>query len=378
MDVRRNGRSGCTDNLLRLISKNNTQESGVPHLGADDRMTFLPLYGNPIARFRVIWIVIAFFLPIGIASAGVLSFMESMVGAGAKVFSRITTSQNTPLLSAVGGPDPDHVVTHELYIIEGEALLADTGPMGTILDIEEDVSKGIISAYIVREGDSLSHIAQMFGVSVNTILWANGLSRSSALKVGSELVILPVSGVKHTVKKGDTLPSIAKSYKAELEDILSFNTFTLDEVLPVGEVVIVPNGQIAEKPVAPRVTSRLRGASGPAIDGYYIRPVDGRKTQGLHGYNGIDFGASRGTPVFASAGGQVIVARSSGYNGGYGKYVVISHDNGTQTLYGHLNAVTVSVGQAVGQGQYIGDVGNTGRSTGPHLHFEVRGAKNPF
>lgn len=236
----------------------------------------------------------------------------------------------------------------------------------------------MISTYVVREGDSLSHIAQMFGVSVNTVLWANGLSRTSSLKVGSELVILPVSGVRHTVKKNDTIASIAKNYSASADDIADFNALPDGVSLEVGSIVIVPNGKIAEAPAAPRVTSRLRGASGPAYDGYYIRPVDGRKTQGLHGYNGIDFGASRGTPVFASASGQVIIARSSGYNGGYGKYVVISHDNGTQTLYGHLNAVGVSVGQSVGQGQYIGDVGNTGRSTGPHLHFEVRGAKNPF
>jgi murein DD-endopeptidase MepM/ murein hydrolase activator NlpD len=298
------------------------------------------------------------------------------------VFSRVTTSQNTPLLSAVGGPDTEQSLTYELPIVEGEALSADAGPIGTIVNVEEGNAKGMISAYVVREGDSLSRIAQMFDVSVNTILWANGLTRNTPLKVGSELVILPVSGVKHSVKKGDTLSSIAKAYKADAEDIAHFNGIEDDALPEIGEVIIVPNGQIQEKKstvsAGTRVTSRLRGANGPAIDGYYIRPVDGRKTQGLHGYNGIDFGASIGTPVFASAGGQVIVARSYGYNGGYGKYVVISHDNGTQTLYGHLSAVGVSVGQSVGQGQYIGDVGNTGRSTGPHLHFEVRGAQNPF
>jgi LysM repeat protein len=309
----------------------------------------------------------------------VLSFLENMAGAGVKAFSRITTSQNVSILSAVGGPDTDHSLTHELSIVGDEALVADAGPMGTVLDIEEEASRGMISTYLVREGDSLSNIAQMFGVSVNTILWANGLSRSSALKVGSELVILPVSGVRHTVKKNDTIASIAKNYKANVEDIADFNALIEGAPLEVGSIVVVPNGQIVDvKPSTPRVTSRLRGASGPVYDGYYMRPVDGRKTQGLHGYNGIDFGASRGTPVFASAAGQVIVARAFGYNGGYGKYIVISHDNGTQTLYGHLNSVSVSVGESVGQGQYLGEVGNTGRSTGPHLHFEVRGAKNPF
>ena len=366
-------------NSLRLISQNNTQESGVPHSRVNDRTTFLPLYSSPPARFRVLWTILAFFIPISIASAGVLSFLEGMAGAGAKALSRVVTSQNTPLLVAVGGPDADFTTPHEITIVSNDALLADAGPLGTMLDVEEDASRGMISTYVVREGDSLSNIAQMFGVSVNTILWANGLSRSATIKVGTELVILPVSGVRHTVKKNDTLASIAKNYKASVDDIADFNAITEGASLEVGSIVIVPNGQIAEvKVTTPATSSRLRGAAGPMYDGYYIRPVDGRKTQGLHGYNGIDFGAPRGTPVFASARGQVIVSRSFGYNGGYGKYVVISHDNGTQTLYGHLNTVAVSVGESVGQGQFIGEVGNTGRSTGPHLHFEVRGAKNPF
>lgn len=380
MDAQRNGWGGCTDNSLRLILQNDTQDSVSPRDDWGKRMTFLPLYGVPNARFRAFWIVLAFFLPISIASAGVLSFLENMAGAGVKAFSRITTSQNTPLLSAIGGPEADYTATHELSIIGDEALMADTGPMGTMLDVEAEATKGMISTYVVREGDSLSNIARMFDVSVNTILWANGLSRSSSLRVGSELVILPVSGVRHTVKKNDTVSSIAKNYKASAEDIIDFNGLTEESSLEVGSSIVVPNGQIAEvrTTTTARVTSRLRGASGPAIDGYYIRPVDGRRTQGLHGYNGLDFGAPRGTPVFASASGQVIVARSFGYNGGYGEYVVISHNNGTQTLYGHLSKVGVTVGEFVGQGQYIGDVGNTGRSTGPHLHFEVRGAKNPF
>jgi LysM repeat protein len=381
MDARRNGRGGCTDNLLRLIFDNNTQDSVPKCDHSGEQMTsFSRSRGTSIARFRVLWTVLAFFIPISIASAGVLSFIENMVGAGSKAFSRITTSQNTPLLSAVGGPDSDYTPSHELSIVSDDALLADTGPLGTMLDIEEEASKGMISTYMVREGDSLSNIAQMFGVSVNTILWANGLTRTTPLKVGAELVILPVSGVRHTVKKNDTLASIAKNYKADADDISDFNALSEGVSLEIGSIIVVPNGQIAEtkKSPAPRVTSRLRGATGPAYDGYYIKPVDGRKTQGLHGYNGVDLGASIGTPVFASAGGQVIVARGFGYNGGYGKYVVISHDNGTQTLYGHLNSVNVGVGETVGQGQFIGEVGNTGRSTGPHLHFEIRGARNPF
>jgi len=116
------------------------------------------------------------------------------------------------------------------------------------------------------------------------------------------------------------------------------------------------------------------------VPGYFSWPVGGGViTQGLHGWNAVDIGAPSGTPVYAAAGGTVIVARSGGgWNGGYGNYVVISHSNGTQTLYAHLSRVLVSAGQGVGQGDTVGKVGATGEATGPHLHFEVRGAANPF
>jgi murein DD-endopeptidase MepM/ murein hydrolase activator NlpD len=102
-------------------------------------------------------------------------------------------------------------------------------------------------------------------------------------------------------------------------------------------------------------------------------------TQGLHGYNGIDIGAPSGTGILASAAGTVIIAnRSGGWNGGYGNYIVIQHDNGTQTLYAHASRIYATAGQRVAQGALIGAVGRTGKATGPHLHFEVRGATNPF
>jgi murein DD-endopeptidase MepM/ murein hydrolase activator NlpD len=102
------------------------------------------------------------------------------------------------------------------------------------------------------------------------------------------------------------------------------------------------------------------------------------RTQGIHGYNGVDLGAPAGTAVRAAAAGQVIISKASGWNGGYGQYIVVKHANGTQTLYAHLSANSVAAGATVAQGQLIGAVGNTGKSTGNHVHFEVRGAKNPF
>ncbi|MBX4210952.1 peptidoglycan DD-metalloendopeptidase family protein [Candidatus Parcubacteria bacterium] len=245
-------------------------------------------------------------------------------------------------------------------------------------DSGDHTGSGQISTYVVHKGDSLSQIAKMFGVSVNTIIWGNDL-RTSVISEGQTLLILPVTGVRHIVKAGDTLKSIAAKYKGDLEEIRQFNDLSDNPKLAVGEVVIVPDGEIANTQQVWN-TSSVHGASGvPSYEGYYAPPlVSYVKTQGLHGYNGVDLADPIGTAVHASASGDILISRDSGWNGGYGKYVVIAHDNGTQTLYAHLNETIVFAGYHVTKGQLIGFVGNTGKSTGPHLHFEVRGARNPF
>ena len=147
----------------------------------------------------------------------------------------------------------------------------------------------------------------------------------------------------------------------------------------IGSTVIIPEGMIPLPTLVPGSYTAPRGTSGPSYSGYYLYPLSsGTKSQGIHGYNGVDLAAPMGTPVFASASGDVVVSDDYGWNGGYGNYVVISHTNGTQTLYAHLTEAAVFAGAYVYQGQIIGYLGSTGKSTGPHLHFEVRGAKNPF
>jgi len=238
-----------------------------------------------------------------------------------------------------------------------------------------------ISVYVVREGDTLSEVAKMFGVSMNTIRYANDIPKGVSLRVGQQLVILPVSGIQYTIKKGDTVNKIAKKYSADAQEIRDFNSID-DASLQVGDSIIIPNGVEAPTPITTvkKFISNILSPTDNSVqtDGYFIRPAKGGKTQGLHGHNGIDFSARGGLSVVAAASGKVLVSLSSGYNGGYGRYVVIAHSNGTQTLYAHLSANFVSTGETVEQGQLIGNIGNTGLSTGPHLHFEVRGAKNPF
>ncbi|MDO8564994.1 MAG: M23 family metallopeptidase [bacterium] len=285
-------------------------------------------------------------------------------------------ASNVAILEAAINPDPNPAKGGGDITVVGEtALLPETGPEGTLADIELNHS-GTISRYVVREGDTLSVIAKMFGVSNNTIVWANNI-KGGVIRPGDELVILPISGVRHTFAKGDTLASVAKKYKADLGEILQFNGLTSDSVVALGDVVIIPDGEITA-PVPSR-NVRVRGAAGPDLSGYFLRPiVGGKKSQGLHGYNGVDLVSYLGAPILASAGGEVIIARDSGWNGGYGKYVVVAHQNGTQTLYAHLSGLLAYTGKEVIRGEILGYMGSTGRSTGTHLHFEVRGAKNPF
>lgn len=266
----------------------------------------------------------------------------------------------------------------DIKIVDDSALMPEEGPAGTIADIEKP-KDATISTYVVREGDTLSGIAKLFGVSPNTILWANDLPRGAVLKVDQMLTILPVTGVRHTIKKGDTLASVARRYGGDAGEIASYNG--IDEgALAIGTDIIIPDGEVAAAP-APKKGSPTTVPKGTAAQiGYYMRPIQGGvRTQGIHGYNGVDLAAPVGTSVVASAEGDVIVAKQSGWNGGYGQYIVIQHANGSQTLYSHASRVLVSVGQHVTQGQIIAAVGASGKATGAHVHFEIRnGIRNPF
>jgi len=302
------------------------------------------------------------------------------------------------LLEAAVNPDPNPAKGRGgVAVTGGSALIAYAGPEGTIADIDRTSSAGRISTYVVREGDSLSAIADMFNVSGNTILWANGIGKGD-LKPGMTLVILPVSGVRHTVASGDTLQSLAKKYGSDASEIASYNGLSSADELVKGNTVIIPGGELAAAPAKKAAAKKSTASSAKiktggsmgairstgntadaSVSGAFTNPAPGgRLSQGIHGWNGVDIAAPSGTPIYASAAGTVIVSRVGGWNGGYGNYVVIDHGNGVQTLYAHMNTDEVSVGESVSRGQRIGTVGNTGQSTGYHLHFEVRGAKNPF
>ncbi len=328
--------------------------------------------------------IVTLFVPVYAYAFSITGLIQSIFGASSDTVEGVggvvdaPAEKPFPFLSAARGTLD--AAAADIEIVDETSIASSVGPLGNAQEAADQSVAYRISTYKVRRGDTIQKIAKSFGVSDATIRWANNIPRGGSIKEGDELVILPVSGVRHTVARGDTVSSIAKKYDGDPDDILVFNGLAINEKLEIGSIVIVPDGEASEFAPAQNIPRPIivRG-SGPDLGGYYTAPLASyRKTRGLHGYNGIDIAAPRGSAVYAAADGVAIIARASGWNGGYGKYIVLSHPNNTQTVYGHLDAVLITPGQRVTRGQPIGLEGSTGRSTGPHLHFEIRGAKNPF
>jgi len=246
-----------------------------------------------------------------------------------------------------------------------------------------EVRTGIIT-YTVQPGDNVETIAQRFGVLPTTVVWSNNEVEENPdlLRVGQELLILPVDGILYTVKANDTLSGIAERFKVKAEDIIRspLNNLADGTNLIPGMRLVIPGGvkPFVPKVVQPQVVSRPapgRRYVGPApsffASGAFAWPTRGYISQYFRTYHrGLDIANAIGTPIAASDGGYVTFAGWS--NVGYGYMVQIDHGNGFSTLYAHLSQWYVSPGQSVARGQIIGAMGSTGNSTGPHLHFEIR------
>jgi len=262
-------------------------------------------------------------------------------------------------------------------IISGDAVATIPAESG-----EVSTKRSKIVEYEVRSGDTIGAIAERYGISVETILWSNNLSVRSYIRPGDTLKILPSTGVLHKVKRGETVSRIAKLYDAEASDIIEKNRLQNDgSDIVIGEELIVPGGRKATTR-ATYTTRRYTSLSGlsapppsataPAGSGY-IWPTNVRRLTQYYGWRhtGLDIAGPTGSPLYASRSGRVVKSQC-GWNGGYGCYIIIDHGGGIQTLYAHNSRLYVSVGQQVNQGQTIALMGSTGRSTGPHIHFEVR------
>lgn len=268
----------------------------------------------------------------------------------------------------------DQYEDYDLLVLENNSIVSSANPSGTAIfsGFRREILK-----YVVKQGDNPEKIAISFDISTDTLLFANNLTEYGIIKPGQELVILPINGVRVQVGKSDTLDAIAKKYKGDKMEIIAFNNLPLDGTIKAGEYLIIPGGGM---PVTtPRYTTPTQKYAGSTIPaGWLIIPTTGRGWGRIHAANGVDIAAACGTPVYAAAAGKVILSDGVGYNGGYGKYIKIQHLNGVVTLYAHGSKLLVDQGEQVVQGQLIMLMGTTGRSTGCHLHFEVRGATNPL
>ena len=256
-----------------------------------------------------------------------------------------------------------------LLIVEDALILNSTNPITSSLP-----SRDGLLVYRIAEGDTLSKIASDFGISLNTILWANKDLRR-ILKPGQEIVILPVSGILHRVQEGENLESIAGLYGVSYERIISVNKSSAGELAMPGKKIIIPDAR-------PRRALASGSENLPNLNSYFALPTTGWNWGEIHPVNAVDIANACGTPIYASAEGLVIeVGSPLSWNSGYGGNILIEHPNGVKTRYAHLGKSFVAVGDYINQRELIAEIGNTGNvhgNPGCHLHFEVRGARNPL
>lgn len=272
----------------------------------------------------------------------------------------------------------DQTVEEEILPISGDSA-ALVKPEIPSMEAAIPTRNSIIE-YVVQNGDTIGTIAQKFGLTQNTILWENNLTSRSYIRPGQVLRILPTSGITYKIVKGDTLAKIAQKLNGDTAKIIDFNRLANESDIQVGDQIIIPEG----KPyVAPVIPQKPKLAS---IKQIFTEPevIDSSDTGKMYWPNGctrisqyfnwrhvgLDIACPAGTPIRAAEDGVVYQV---GYlNTGYGHHVFIDHGSGKTTRYGHMTTMYVTKGESVKRGQIIGLEGSTGRSTGPHLHFEVR------
>lgn len=339
------------------------------------------LLENPLFCFGLVSVVLFW---------GIFSSCNSLANGGNLInnkvmvfntFDKPDNSISNSLFSSQANAAP--LETPDLKIMQGNTLCGVATPcvvsgkvLGDIFGTSVQNQKEITD-YLVQAGDTLQSVADLFKISVNTIIWANDLTSSSAIKVGQSLVILPTDGVLHIVKAGDTMDAISQTYKAQSGNIISYNDLANQDDIYIGDILVVPGGTMPKK-AAPSLNYQA-----PLASNYFIYPTQGYIAQRLHYYNAVDIANKCGTPIYAAAAGVVQRAvANGGYNSGMGNHMTILHGNGTTTYYGHLMTLFVKTGEKVYTGQNIGLMGGepgmagAGKSTGCHVHFQVMGAQN--
>lgn len=357
---------------------------GIKAIWLSARNILRGLIKNPLFYFGLVSVILFFGIYASCdSSANMGSLGLNRVVFSSSFFNKSNNLNTDSLFSSQASAIP--LETPDLKIMQDNTLCGLSTPcvvsgkvLGDVFGGNNQNQKDVVN-YIVQPGDTLQSVADSYNISLNTLLWANDFTSSSTIKVGQSLTVLPVDGVLYVVKSGDTISGIAQTYKAQPADIVSYNDLANQDDIYIGDILIVPGG------VMPKKAGLIINNQIPLADNFFIFPVQGTITQGLHYYNAIDIANKCGTPIYAAAAGVVQRAvGNGGWNGGMGNHITILHSNGTVTYYGHLMTLLVKSGDKVYTGQNIAFMGGApgmlgaGDSTGCHVHFEVIGARNPL
>jgi murein DD-endopeptidase MepM/ murein hydrolase activator NlpD len=317
---------------------------------------------SPSFNVPIIPIAALLLLSLGVVSIlysqGALSWIYSEA-VGAAMDSDIRAENSQYNLALYAGVNPLDTKS-DLPFENAAASMGESIP----LDMTETFAW---QSYKVKRGDSVSKIAAAFSVSMDAIIASNGISNARSLREGETLRIPNMDGIPYTVKSGDSLSKISKSMGVPLEAILDANDLQSDNI-NAGMTLFIPGARMNKDDLALALGELfiypLKGARLSSSFGWRNDPISGERRH----HAAIDLSAPQGTVVWAAMDGKV---SATGYNATYGNYIILSHAGGYQTMYAHLYSFSVKKGDTVTQGKQIGTVGNTGYSTGPHLHFAV-------
>lgn len=348
------------------------------------RVLKTPLFTNVRRFFVGIRLFISDVIPVSPQKR--LLFQAALIGTTALIVSSFTPGGSFTAVSM------DYSTEYiSSYSLPGDILVADENGYLIKINPQTDESNRVgltdFAVHTIEDGESLSVIAEHYGVSVSTVMWENGLANANSIRAGQKLLVPPVDGLSYTVQSGDSLEKLAEKYEITSESIIAQNSLASD-VLNKGQDLFLP-GAVQAAPVnvatasytassTSRAVSYSNVASSgtsPVVGKIFIYPTKGKITQGYKaGHYAIDIADSSRPPVWAAGAGTISKVSTGTWGGGYGNHIIIDHGGGLSSLYAHLDSVNVYDGQWVGQGDVIGIMGNTGRvygATGIHLHWEV-------
>ncbi len=351
------------------------QNNAATNLPVNTQLDILRVFDVPRSLFkRACYLTVIFFV---MSTVNVAFFDDNYSFAEMES----TLDLSVPLATTYG--DQGFVVTDGSYLVKSV-------PSAT--DMSKYYNRGGMVKHEVQPGEYLALIAAKYGLKVNTLMWANGISDSTVLHPGEQIIVPQADGVVVSVKKGDTVEKYAKAYRIDSTLIASANHLDGD-LLIEGDKILLPNvrplpapkpryQEVSRASTSSRVassttTARVEKADVEVLGNVtsLLFPTSGQVTQGFHtGHYAIDIGDRSMPAVVAAADGVISEVSEGGWGGGYGTNIVVNHGDGLQTRYAHLNKAYVSAGQSVSAGEAIGQMGNTGRvygQTGIHLHFEV-------